>query len=553
MEKYIRISNSSDKVSRLALEKLGLSTKRNDPDTIGQFGSGIKYAPIAALRMGLDWTFVGEEDKGKYQLKYTVQQEDGIDCIAYDYGTYQKSSSFTVDAGILSWEEPFQIYREAVANAMDEAITTSGDWDVTIVNSIEHIDGEFAVYITASPAMLNIYNDHDMYFLDNRTCIYTSNTSAKVGFYDPYENQGMLVYCKSVLVFDNKDDDDNTKSLFNYEINSLILNEMRTVADKWTMDTRIIHAIVTCENEDVVTKFISNCNKQDDYYELQFDAMTTLSYHDSSRVWKDVWDRMYGSDCIALTSDQYINAVYTTYIKEKGYTYRLVSSDFVYSILEDANVKTIKTIADEAIDYDIDNDITKYPNLVKALNIAARFEPGILKMNTPIACFKAKTRKTLLGITINSGAENARILIEENHAKNSDVEKIVATIIHEYDHYSTGLPDGDICGRDFRDLADNRIGELMTNMYRPDLVSLDIDFERIVIDIKNVSELGGLSYKIIPAFSNGDYLMSLGNYAFRLKTADTITESLSGNAMISEGGSYFAINIRGIKQISMLS
>ena len=36
--KYLKITNTAENVSRIALEKLGLSTKRNDPNTIGQFG-----------------------------------------------------------------------------------------------------------------------------------------------------------------------------------------------------------------------------------------------------------------------------------------------------------------------------------------------------------------------------------------------------------------------------------------------------------------------------------------------------------------------------------
>ena len=49
LKDYIVISNKAETVSRISLEKLGFSTKRNDAKTIGQFGSGIKYAPIAAL------------------------------------------------------------------------------------------------------------------------------------------------------------------------------------------------------------------------------------------------------------------------------------------------------------------------------------------------------------------------------------------------------------------------------------------------------------------------------------------------------------------------
>jgi hypothetical protein len=96
MTKYIKISNYAPCVNRLSLEKLGYSSKRNDPDTIGQFGSGIKYAPIAALRLGLDFVFTGTDDKGSYILKYKSQVQDGINCIVYDYGDYTENSSFTL-------------------------------------------------------------------------------------------------------------------------------------------------------------------------------------------------------------------------------------------------------------------------------------------------------------------------------------------------------------------------------------------------------------------------------------------------------------------------
>jgi hypothetical protein len=39
--KYIKVTNKTDEVNRLKLEKLGFSTKRDNDETIGQFGSGI--------------------------------------------------------------------------------------------------------------------------------------------------------------------------------------------------------------------------------------------------------------------------------------------------------------------------------------------------------------------------------------------------------------------------------------------------------------------------------------------------------------------------------
>ena len=59
---YIRIMNeASNPVPRIYLEKLGISTKRDEDQTIGQFGSGVKFAPIAALRNDWEWIFAGAD------------------------------------------------------------------------------------------------------------------------------------------------------------------------------------------------------------------------------------------------------------------------------------------------------------------------------------------------------------------------------------------------------------------------------------------------------------------------------------------------------------
>ena len=190
MTKYIKISNYAPCVSRLSLEKLGYSSKRDDPDSIGQFGSGIKYAPISALRLGLEFVFAGHDNNGPYMLRYKSEVKDGINCIVYDYGDYTENSSFTLEAGIMSWDNEFQIYREAIANAMDEAYTSDGDWYRSIVEEkdVVYNKGEFAVYITASPLMMGIYNDHDKYFLENRESVYEKKSSyASVKFYKPYQ------------------------------------------------------------------------------------------------------------------------------------------------------------------------------------------------------------------------------------------------------------------------------------------------------------------------------------------------------------------------------
>ena len=506
MKKYIKIANKSGNVSRIALEKLGLSTKRDDPNTIGQFGSGIKYAPIAALRMGLEWIFTGTDDKGSYVLRYKVEKEDGVDCIVYDYGDYQKSSSFTIDAGVLSWEDCFQIYREAIANAMDEANENDTKWyrEIVEASEVKQNYGEFAVYISASPNMMEIYDEHDKYFLENREPIHEGKDGyAKVNFFDPYSSSEGHVYHKSVMVYENTEHD----CLFDYEVKSLRLNEMRTVSDEWQMNYLIAHGIAECSNNKIIERILDNLGSKKWEYKLSDSIIGTADIADE---WRKVWGKKYGEATIMLNSIEDANNSIHMYLKEKGQKYKTVDSSFIYTILTKSGVNTLESIAGESINYDIDFDTDKYPKLLKAIEIAARYEPGISVMERPIACFTPKQSDTFLGLLINKDNEEKRILIEKNHARDGEIYEIVATIIHEYDHYTTGYADGDHAGRKFRDLADRRIGRLMCENYKPDLLSTCAD--GISIPLSSISDLGGLNYNIL--YFMDSYILSIGKCKF---------------------------------------
>jgi hypothetical protein len=544
MKKYIKISNKSGNVSRIALEKLGLSTKRDDPDTIGQFGSGIKYAPIAALRMGLDWIFAGQDEKGAYILKYAVEKEDGIDCIVYDYGDYKKSSSFTVDAGVLSWEEPFQIYREAIANAIDESKSSGIAWSREIVEAKDVVSNlnEFSVYITASPQMMEMYNDHDKYFLENRSPLYTNGSNLnRVSFYKP-SNKDVHIYHKQVMVYENEE----FTSMFDYDIDNVKLNEMRTVADEWSMNYKIAQAICECDDISILKSIIQMLDNDKSYFEFEFSG----TLHDVNMNWKDAWIDLYGSNCVMITPDQSLSQMYISFLTEKGLQFKTVDSNFFFWVLNEAGVQTIDDVAGEAINYEIDGDINNYPKLIKAIEIAARFEPGLLGIKKPIACFIPKQKDHYLGVVINPHTENKQILIDRNHALNGELNEIVATIVHEYDHYETGYTDGDLVGRKFRDLADRRIGKLMTQFYKPLLVELIED--KIVINVKDLAEIGGINYSIVNVKEINSKFMTIGNCVFKV-VIDNDNYQENGCAEASSSGKVFSITLPGIAEIERLS
>jgi len=549
---YIKIANQSDMVPRLALEKLGLSTKRNDPSTIGQFGSGIKYAPIAALRMGIDWVFAGCDEKGGYLLRYSAQEEDGINCIVYDYGNYTKPSSFTVDAGVLSWEDEFQIYREAVSNAIDESTLTNTRWYKSIVDpsEVKVNYGEFAIYIEATPSMVFHYNNHAKYFLEEveneRELLYTSGSGYIQTHFWSKIGPGLNVYTKKVLVHDNEEMD----ALFDYEIPSLRLNEQRTVSDEYQMRYILGSAIAKCFDGYIIDKFISAAINGDSVYELDHVEFHGTQ-HEVSNQWLVEWNEIAGENCLMLSAEEYLSIGIRDYITELGRKCKVVGSPLIWNILLAAGVSTLKTIAGESINFDIDYDVNKYPKLIEAIKIAARFEPKINDISDRIYCFTPKQNHKYLGLVIDKDTANKRILIDKNHAINDQIQEIVATLIHEFDHFDTGYGDGDTEGRRFRELADRRIGKMMMEFYRPNLVSVNGD--NVVIDVENISNIGGVKYEIVSNEEMKHYLLFIGRKVFKINGKFSFGQKFtSGQALPNEDGTKFVINIPGIEEADII-
>jgi hypothetical protein len=482
MGKYLKISNTATNVSRISLEKLGLSTKRNNTETIGQFGSGIKYAPIAALRNGWEWAFVGYDDYGDYVMKYAIVNENGIDCIQYDYGDYCKPSSFTIDAGTLSWTEPFQIYREAVSNAMDGAKENDGVWSVSLVNHIDYELDVFSVYITAAPEIVAVYNDHDLYFSNNRVPI-CSQSSGR--FILPKVDNKLRVYCHDVLVYSSKNN-----SIFDYRFDKIELNEERTVKSDYSLNFAIETAICSTNSKKVIEKVIDSCISTRKFHE--FENGSNFAYIDGYNFdshWVEYFKSTYGENAVIVdkaTSQMNIDAT----LKVNGLKGFVINSDPAYKLLKTSGIPCIWDRLTESVKYDIDEEINMYPKLMEAISLARLAEPGLETYIPSIGVFKNQDRN-ILGVTINMKEEpdKRRILICDHHASSGSVDAIISTLIHEYDHASTGIADAyDLQGRNFRDIADIRIGRLITKGFRKN--TLTISNGMVGCPAKDISSLG---------------------------------------------------------------
>lgn len=533
MNKYIKITNKAESVNRLSLEKLGLSTKRNDPATIGQFGSGIKYAPIAALRKGLEFVFTGSDANGKYELRYSVVEEDGIKCVVYDYGTYQKPSSFTVDAGILSWEDSFQIYREAVSNAKD-----SGEWTREIVDAVVNNDGEFSVFITASPEMMEIYNNHDIYFCENRKVLMSSPRN-HVRFLEKLDNVPKI-YCKTVLVYEDEDSE-GVINLFDYELNEVELNEDRALKDINNAKYKILSQFSNLYDTDLVKKILTRIlSFNEQYWEFSFLSDSSYSFMYASETWKECFYEMYGDNAVLLSPEQTISSATVAFLKSINKKPVGCSYFSVYNYLtQSCRISSLKDVAGEELEYDIDTDIEKYPALTKALKIAQQYEPSLMTMEKPIGVIDSNDQ-IILGLTINMNKpiEQRQILIDVRHAQDASIHELVGTIIHEYDHYSTGITDS--MEREFRNLADRRIGKMMASSYKETLVSSHNGL--IKIKAMDLVEIQSIDYVIEYFKPFACHFMRIGKQHFTVDIAGKQVNK-SGVAMPTQDGSEFVIEI----------
>lgn len=475
--KYIKITNNVNEVSRLGLEKLGLSTKRDNNETIGQFGSGIKFAPIAAVRKGIDWAFAGADSKGKYVLKYVVKEDEGIPCIFYSYGDYEKPSSFTADAGLLSWTDDFQIYREVVANAMDEDKLNGLGWSVDIVDVdiIESIDGEFSVYIEATDEMLMIHNDFDKYFCTNRTPIYSDS---HFSVYEPFDSV-LRVYTKGVMVFsDEKDlgyDHVPSWGLFDYEFNNLKLNEERTVSNIWDMHYQIIQCLANIPDESVIETLIktmidvdlTNCYEQ----EKITDGMFSYGTGYNNYLWVKCFNNIFPDSVIILDHEKSINIEKT--INSKGYQAISVVHQGFFMFLSDRGIKDVRAILGESFRYEYTLDIYNNKKLIEAIEIVE--DVLDIDLDSIIGLYNENEDDEVeaRGITVNLGKDEETgmqigklILINESVIDEISMQDLISILVHEWDHYSTGIGDGDMEGRMFRSLADERIGKMVYDLHK---------------------------------------------------------------------------------------
>jgi hypothetical protein len=236
---YLQIKNNGC-IDAMAFELIGASTKRNDINKIGQFGSGLKYSIAWLLRNEIPFIVYS----GPNEIKFSKKVEEFRGQVFERIIINGKETSYTTDMGGVDWEAWFVI-REIWCNALDEG---SEQMDVKdeFIPELDEMCTTFSIGMTAE--IQQVVDDWDLYFSNNR-----KEMIAQVGEVKVFPGgQDLIIYRKGVQCYFKK----NERCAFHYDLPDVDINESRVARDVWSMEWSLTKWWTTLAPKDLIKRLI---------------------------------------------------------------------------------------------------------------------------------------------------------------------------------------------------------------------------------------------------------------------------------------------------------
>jgi len=236
--KYLKISNSGE-IDPMAFTLIGASTKRDDKDKIGFFGSGLKYSIAFLLRNEIEFSCFS----GKTKIEFSVKQEKfrdqefGVICVD------GKPTSMTTGMGV-DWKTWF-IVREIYCNAIDE-----GGESIDTTEEPESEEGKTNFYISVNDEIQDLIHNWDDYFSLNRDGLLYSDKDMNGLYMGGFQN---IVYRKGIRCFHSEQ-----KSMFHYDMSWVVINESRVIADQWDFRLGLLEFFQKLTDEKIIKRILRN-------------------------------------------------------------------------------------------------------------------------------------------------------------------------------------------------------------------------------------------------------------------------------------------------------
>lgn len=398
---YLKIGNVNE-INPKALSLVGASTKDGESQ-IGQFGSGNKYALAYLLRNGHTVKVFSGTTEISIETKEEEFNGETFEVIWID----GKETSITTRMG-KDWKL-WQAIREFYSNAIDE-----GEPEISTTNKVKGVPGETNFFISLTDELLDIVTkDFEVYFANEDRVIYESEHGKIL------ESFGKTaVYRRGIKAFET-----DSKSIYNYDLPDLRINESRVAEYSWDVYRNIWKIILTCTDKAIIKQVLLNS---------------------STDMLEDMWEKPYG----IKPSEEFIEVCQEINVQPAGLMIMLeVNEVSKYTFVKEElfNMVSSKLTREEAIPdlrFDLNSGsryavVTATPLETDTIFQAEKFLNECKLPNEYEIVVAKFSNDRVLGM---ADKENNRVVLSRKGLERG-IHDVVNTIIEENIHLKTGAKD----------------------------------------------------------------------------------------------------------------
>lgn len=238
--KYLKIK-SKNEIPVHALSLMGASTKRDNSELIGKYGSGGKYSLSTMIRNNVDFKIFSGEEEIKVTTERVNFRDKSFDKIIINGET----TSLTTEMGGQEWDNSFSYIREIYSNALDE----DKDTTLEVTSNITGQKGYTCYYIEFNKNVEDFYkNIHNYFCFNNPNVLFSNDHITTYSKATP----DVRLFRKGILC----SHDDKKKSVFDYNSTHFKINESRILSDTWELKYILGRGWKSCNSYEAIAQLM---------------------------------------------------------------------------------------------------------------------------------------------------------------------------------------------------------------------------------------------------------------------------------------------------------
>src|SRR5690606_15504897 len=394
---------------------------------IGMCGSGNKHALAYFVRNGIGVNiFSGENEIQNGTIKKVFRGEE-MNVITVNGG----ETSITDKTGP-KWTL-WQCIREIYSNAVDEGIIS-----FELVEEMTKNEDCTSFYLEAKKEVVDFFQNKELYLYSNDRFLFECEHGRRLKKHVDKAN----IYRKGIRCYDT-----DTKSLYDYDIFDISINESRLIENDSMAKQAIWAMLSKCDSYGIVKYFLDNhTTQQDKYLENNY----YIDYYFSSYPLElsSTWDKIFETHYVApYKLGGYVGELWrdlTFFVQDALYKKLVKKYGSQVSALKGANGDNIKYIIKEPTPLEVAT-IKKAKEFFKDCDFDINY-------SIYVADFLVEKQNILMGL-----AHNENILIS-SHCIEKGVQYVVDAVFEEYVHLKHS------CSDETRGMQNALISEMINYM-----------------------------------------------------------------------------------------